>query len=122
MKKLPLIINAVLAIAVIILYILHFTSPSNKTVSSGNDTLKTGSLSTGGIVYINIDSVYANYQMYKDVVGDLQSKYNASDAQLKAKQAAFEKNVNDYKYKIDRGLMTRSETAQNNRVIVPIHS
>ncbi len=111
MKKLPLILNIVLAIAVIVLYVLYFTSPNKEFKhSSAIDTTKTDV--SKGIVYINIDSVYSNYQMYKDVVGDLENKYNVSDAQLKAKQTAFEKNVNDYKYKLERGLITRTEAAQ----------
>lgn len=112
MKKLPIIINAVLAIAVIVLYVLFFTSKSGKTsFGSDSDTLK-ASVPTGGIVFINIDSVYAKYKMYEDVVGVLEQKMNTAQTQLQSKQQTFEKNVNDYKYKAERQLVTRTEAAQ----------
>jgi outer membrane protein len=111
MKKLQLVLNAVLALAIIVLYILHFTSAGNKSNPKGIDTLKTISPANEGIVYINIDSVINNYQMYKDLSADFQTKFNNSDNQLKSKQTAFQKKVDDYKYKMGRGLLTRTEAA-----------
>jgi outer membrane protein len=112
MKKIPLIANAVLAVAVIVLYVLFFTSKSSKSSSLSGSNSSGNAAATNGIVFINIDSVYAKYNMYKDVVGDLELKLNTAQAQFESKQRDFQKNVDDYKYKADRGLVTRTEAAQ----------
>jgi outer membrane protein len=111
MKKLSLILNAVLAVAVIVLYILFFTSKSGKS-EAGSKAGSVDAQTSGGIVFIDIDSVYSKYTMYKDVVGELEQKMNTAQAQFQSKQQSFQKNLDDYKYKTDRGLVTRTEAAQ----------
>lgn len=112
MKRLPLILNAVLIIAVAVLYFFHFTSSKSKTTETSDESTSRVSAPTGNIVYINIDSVYSNYKMYEDVMTDLQEKLNTSEAQLQSKQRAFQKNYQDAQYKAERGLATRAELAQ----------
>ncbi len=113
MKKTSLIFNIVLAVAVAVLYILHFTSASStKAPISKHSSSDTLSQTQGGIVYINIDSVLANYEMYKDIMADLDSKLKTKDAELKSKQRSFEKSVADYQNKVSKGLVTRTEAAQ----------
>jgi len=108
MKKLPLILNIVLAVAVAVLFVLHFTgigtgsdkfgSPLSEGLSVGND-----------IYYVQIDSVINNFDMASDLTGELESNYNASEAEFQNKQKAYQNDVNDYQYKAQRGLITRSE-------------
>jgi outer membrane protein len=112
MKKLPLILNVALAVAVIVLYVLFFTSKSGKSATGNGSDAVNATQATGGIVFIDVDSVYAKYAMYKDVVGDLEQKMNTAQAQFESKQQSFQKNVDDYKYKAERQLVTRSEAAQ----------
>ena len=47
--------------------------------------------------------------MATDLSGELQTKYNASQAEFQGKQKAYQDDVNDYQYKAQRGLITRSE-------------
>lgn len=109
MKKSALILNIVLAVAVVALYILYFTGIGGHKKSavkadfSGN--VKAGS----DIYYVQIDSVIANYDMAKDLADQLETKFNSSDAALKTRQDAYQKDVNDYQYKIQRGLVTRAD-------------
>lgn len=113
MKKLPVVLNVVLLIAVAVLYVLHFTTPksgSQAKILAGDSAAS--SVGSGDIVYINIDSVMVKYDMYKDLLGDLEEKINTSQAQLESKQRTFQKNVNDYQDKAQKGLITRSEAAQ----------
>ncbi len=113
MKKTSLIFNIVLAIAVAVLYVLHFSSTSTGKTSIGKTSLADSlAQPQGGIVYINIDSVLANYEMYKDIMSDLDSKLKTKDAELKSKQRSFEKSVADYQNKVQKGLVTRTEAAQ----------
>jgi outer membrane protein len=113
-KKIPVILNVVLAIAVIVLYILFFTSGKNAASSSTASQGDTGkvTLTGGGIVYINIDSVLNGYDMYYDIQADLQEKLKTSEAQLKTKEKSLREEMQDFQYKIDRGLVTRAEAGQ----------
>lgn len=112
MKRLSLILNVVLIIAVAVLYVFHFSGPKTVTQEEGDHTSVVAAAQTGNIVYINIDSVNKNYKMFEDVMTDLQEKLNTSDAKLQSRQRAFEKNYKDAQYKAERGLVTRAELAQ----------
>jgi outer membrane protein len=108
MKKLPLILNIVLAVAVVALYVLHFTGIGTASKKTGS-TLA-GSLSEGNnIYYVQIDSVINNFDMATDLSGELESKYKTSEAEFQNKQKAYQNDLNDYQYKAQRGLITRSE-------------
>ncbi len=114
MKKLSVILNVVLVIAVAVLYVLHFSGDKTASVNKEEAGLITNTPSgpAGKVVYINIDSVYAQYDMYEDVLNDLQEKLNTSEAQLQSKQKAFQKKYQDAQYKAERGLVTRAELAK----------
>lgn len=108
MKKLPLIINVILIVAVAILYVLHFTSSQDSEQAETNNS---SIVPVEGIVYINIDSVLKNYKMYDDIAAELQTNLKTKDAELQSKQRKFEKAVSDYQNKAAKGLITRSEAA-----------
>jgi len=109
MKRLPLILNIVLAIAVVALYVLYFTGIGSPKKSSTVEGLPAGSANGGSIFYVQIDSVLSHFDMATDLSGELQSRFNASEAEFQAKQKAYQNDVNDYQYKSQRGLITRSE-------------
>jgi outer membrane protein len=112
MKKLPLILNIVLALSVVALYVLHFTGAgvckNNKTSNKNTSGIVDGS----NIFYIQIDTVISKFDMAIDLSGELESKYKSSEAELQSKQKTYQNDVSDYQYKAQRGLITRTE-AQN---------
>ncbi|MBN1144461.1 MAG: OmpH family outer membrane protein [Bacteroidales bacterium] len=112
MKRISLLLNIVLALAVVALYILHFTGIGTGRKSNSEVSLASGSATGNSIFYVQIDSVISNFDMANDLSGELESKFNSSDATLKSKQESYQKEVNDYQYKMQRGLITRSD-AQN---------
>ncbi|RYF71127.1 MAG: hypothetical protein EOO39_14520, partial [Cytophagaceae bacterium] len=70
MKNASLAINVVLAIAVAVLYYLHF-----KEHKSDADVKATPKLVEGRkLVYVNIDSLATNYDYFKDTRKVLESK------------------------------------------------
>ena len=109
MKRLPLILNIVLAVAVVALYVLYFTGIGSPKKKSAFEGLPAGSANGGSIFYVQIDSVLSHFNMATDLSGELQTKFNASEAEFQAKQKAYQNDVNDYQYKAQRGLITRSE-------------
>ncbi|OFY47563.1 MAG: hypothetical protein A2Y87_10280 [Bacteroidetes bacterium RBG_13_46_8] len=113
MKKIPLILSVVSFIAVLVLYILYFTGGRSHRASGTIAEQLTGTESAGGdIVFIDIDSVLNNYQMYIDYNDEFERKAKISEAELTSKQKIYQKDVNDYQYKVQRGLITRAEDQQ----------
>jgi outer membrane protein len=83
MKSISWVVNGVLAIAVIVLYFLHFNN-SNLPVKSAalsSDNVK--------IAYFEIDSIQNNYEFFKDVKSALQVKDMDNAKQLTALKNAY---------------------------------
>jgi len=113
MKKLPLILSVVSFIAVLVLYILYFTGGKSHHASGITAGQMAGTDAAGSdIVYIDIDSVLNNYQMYIDYNDEFERKAKISEAELSSKQKIYQKDVNEYQYKVERGLITRAEDQQ----------
>jgi len=112
MKRLPLILNIVLAVAVIALYVLHFTGIGVSKKNRSEAGISAGTADGTDIFYVQIDSVISKFDMATDLSGELESSYKSSEAALLSKQEAYQKDVSDYQYKVQRGLVTRTD-AQN---------
>ena len=107
MKKLSIALFVVLSLAIIGLYLLHFTG--NKK----NDTSEAATVApVGGIAYINIDTVIFKFDMFTDRRKDLLSKQQSAEAELNSKGSQYEKGVRDYQDKVNKGLITRATAAQ----------
>lgn len=70
MKNASLAINAVLAVAVAVLYYLHFKSATPATPVKIAPTVVEGRK----VVYVNVDSLVTNYEYFKDTRKVLESK------------------------------------------------
>ncbi len=83
MKSNSWIVNGVLAVAIIVLYALHF---------SGNAApIKSSALEAGGskVAYFEIDSIQNNYEFFKEVKSALQVKDMENAKQLTTLKNAF---------------------------------
>ena len=89
MKSNTWIFNGVLAVAVVILYILHFTS--------GTTPIKASAAGGAGtkVAYFEIDSIQNNYTFFKDVKDALQLKDMENAKQLTALKNAFSAKYQD---------------------------
>ena len=89
MKPIAWVVNGVLAVAVIVLFILHF--------NTSNSPAKTAALATGGskIAYFEIDSIQNNYEFFKEVKSALQVKDMDNAKQLTALKNAFASKYQD---------------------------
>ena len=70
------------------------------------------SVADGSIVYVELDSLTANYLMTKDLSAELEEKMKKLDADLTNKQRIFQANVNDFQNKANKGLETRAKLAE----------
>jgi outer membrane protein len=102
------IISIVLAIAVIVLFVLHFSGkdqevPQNQSAQSG--TL-VGNMSEVKVAYVFVDSVLANYEFYKILTDKLLAKKSSLEKELTSKGESFQKEVADFQYKVEKKLIT----------------
>jgi len=107
MKKTSIITNVILGAAIIVLFILHFTSEpkaSNIADMPEGDT----SLS-GGIVYVQIDSLINHYDMFNDLRSEFESKAQTIQNDLNKRGRTLENDVKDFQTKVQKGLITRSQ-------------
>jgi outer membrane protein len=69
-------------------------------------------LPTEGIVYVNIDTIIYNFDMYADRSQTLLESQSKAESELTAKGQTYQKNVNDYTDKANKGLITRATATQ----------
>ncbi len=113
MKKTSLVVNIVLAIAVVLLYILHFTSTPKgaHTIFEGGESVESFSGEVA-IAWVNIDSVLSKYDMYFDIQQELEAKGRKMETDMTSRTRAFEKQMIDFQDKVQKGLVTRSTAQQ----------
>ncbi|MDR0714719.1 MAG: OmpH family outer membrane protein [Bacteroidales bacterium] len=112
MKKLNLILESILLIAVVVLYVLFFAQKPSSGGEEQQDTTSRQTAVDGDVVFVKIDSLMRNYQMYKDLSSELQEKSKKLDAELENKVKKFQKDVTDFQNKAQKGLETRATLAE----------
>jgi outer membrane protein len=83
MKNILLISNIILAIAVAILFYLHFAKPSQKA-NHPIQALATGNGSVSTIVYVNTDSLQAHLTFFNETKAKLETENNQLEATSRA--------------------------------------
>lgn len=113
MKNLSLIINAVLAVAIVVLFVLVLSNKSNsvtKLSAIGKDTLISGKLP---IAYVNVDSLLLHYQFAKDANESLIKKQEDSRATVNSQAAQLSSEIDEYKRKLsNNAFLSRDRAAQ----------
>ena len=112
MKQFNTIANAILAIAVVVLFVLHFSGTKKGAVTSGDTAEQTAISGDLSIAWVNVDTLLNNYDMYFDVQKQLQESGRKLEAELNSKSRTFEKQAMDFQDKVQKGLVTRSQAQQ----------
>ena len=87
MKNFTLGLNIALVIAVGVLFYLHFSSPSAKSVSTaGTKEVPSGNFK---IAYFETDSIQSQFEYYKLIDAELQAKNQANDKVLRDMKNVF---------------------------------
>ena len=107
MKKISVILYAILFLAVIGSYILHFTG--KKETVKGEFV---AGVSAEGIAYVNIDTVIFNFDMFEDLMNNLLEKQRKAEVELNAKGTRYERDARDFQDKVSKGLVTRATADQ----------
>ena len=90
MKNASLVLNAVLAVAVAVLYYLHFSTKNTTEPVSASTTKSAPVRKT---VYVNVDSLLTNYDYFKDTRKVLESKRFQLDNELNNKGRSLQNEV-----------------------------
>lgn len=117
-------LNAVLIVAVAILYYLQF-SENNQVEEETTIEVVDAEIEESveidkiesKIGYLNVDSLQANYKLYSELINKLKGREKKYDKELKTKSAAFEKKVMEFQKKAPtmtqfEGQMKQKELAE----------
>ena len=110
----PYVVSGVLAVALIILYILHFSSKSSVNGSAGKDlsVLLNDSSITLPIAYVNVDSLLINYNFAKDLNESLLRKEESTRATLNQRQNQINTAAQEFDRKLRNNAFLSQERAQ----------
>ncbi len=112
MKKLQLIINIVLGVAIIALFILFFTNKKGPSIEDLINVSTTISPDSAAIAYIKYDSLLLSYDFYHELTNKMESRRQEMETEFNSRQKGYEKLYNDYNEKVSKGLVTRSQAQE----------
>jgi outer membrane protein len=117
-KKILILLNAILFIAVIILYYLHFTSVQQaiEMKEVKKDTIQPLKFeipqnlgTSNNILFINADTLFAKYEYVKSMTKDLQARQASIEGKMNEKGQKFQQDYAEYQQKISTGAVTEEQ-------------
>ena len=118
MNKISIIVESILAAAVVALFILFFTVTPGKKKSVSQDVEAAGEMLP--IAIINTDSILKHYTLAVEAQDRLMSQYEESTVKLDTKAKAlqkeaetFQKDVLDFQRKVEAGAFLSRERAES---------
>jgi outer membrane protein len=108
MKKINLILEVLLAIAVIALFVLHFTGNKADSHNATPASTAGGKAPAGTIAYVDMETLIGNYEMFADFQKKFSDKKQQFESEMKSKSQNYKNRVQDYQTKVQKGLTTRS--------------
>lgn len=105
-----LIWNIALTLLVGFLFIMQFSGPKPAAETTGAE--EAAEEKPLHIVYVNADSLLEKFDEFKTQQDALAAKEKSIDSQLRSRGAALEKEFGEAQQKIQQGLMTPNQVAQ----------
>src|SRR5690554_2599125 len=108
------IISGVLAVALIVLFILHFTSKPARSETKGKELseLLNDSSFTLPIAYVNVDSLLINYNFAKDLNESLLRREESTRATLNQRQNQISTAAQEFERKLRNNAFLSQDRAQ----------
>ena len=108
MKNISLVVNGVLAVAIVILFVLHFSDskPVKQSNDSAADNVSAVTSPDLKVAYVFIDSLLANYQLAQELTDQLLKSKDSLEKELTSKGKKLEKKIADFQYKVQKRLIT----------------
>ena len=112
MKHTPLILSIIACIAAVAALILTLTTPkTHHKIVENNDGIQAVA---GDIVYLRLDTLMMQYDMYRDLQSAFEAKAQNVDSELNKKARKLESDIKNFENQINKGLLTRSAAEQQN--------
>lgn len=94
MKNLSLVLNAILAIAVAVLYYFQFAAPKEEVRKNTVDAAAVDSVSGMlKIAYVNTDSLWDEYKLINDIQSELETERAKAERKVEQRTALLEKQL-----------------------------
>jgi outer membrane protein len=114
MKGTSLIVSSVLGVAIVVLFILHFTN-TGKSRSKVTGNQADDSHSALQIAYVKADSLIVNYDLAQFLHDEFTKKQEAFTSEYSAKRSAFEREAAEFQQKVQRGGFLTEQRAVQER-------
>ena len=111
-EKLHYAIEAALAVAVIILFVIQFTGSKKSSDTDVGFTNEGSDTEIMSVAYIEIDSLTLNYQYSIDINEVLTRYYENSQAKLTEQYRKFQTEYEDFQRKVETGSFLSRERAE----------
>ncbi len=96
MKNIPIILNVILAIAVAVLYYLHFAGNGKGSTGKEGQSVQYIPISNSGIVFVNSDSLLEHYEFYKNAKKQFEASQTRIKSELKTQGENLQKEIEQY--------------------------
>ena len=108
MKKLSVVLNVVLLVAVAGLYYMQFSCPSSCGTSTKAST-GVATAKSGVIAYVNMDSLERNYKFFTDLAEKFGKKAQESEKEFATRKKVFQEEVIDFQRKVKKEMLTPNQ-------------
>ena len=112
MKKTPLILSIIALVVAVCAAVMSVVNPKFDKKKAGEpvDLTDTGNITAaaGDIVYLQLDSLIVNYDMYNDLMTAFQTKVQGIQDDLQKRQRRLESDAKAFENQYQKGLLTRS--------------
>jgi outer membrane protein len=110
-KNISLAINAVLIVAVSVLYYFQFSSGTENKSTEENNSSKSLEYS---VVYINSDSLLTKYDYFNDIQSKLQDKGLKLEKEYQNRAQGLQQEVNDYQRNVSSLTIGQAKALEEN--------
>jgi outer membrane protein len=94
----------VFLLALIVLYILHFTAPKAPVFVPKEILDEPGS---GEMVFVNLDTINENYELVSILTGDIKMEMSKQEAIFTNRENAFQRKYNQFQENMNAGVLTQ---------------
>lgn len=113
MKNSSLIVNLVLGVAVLVIYVLHFTSNKSSGELVRDESPREATGSELKIAYVKVDSLILNYELAQELHDTFTKNQEAYTKEYAEKRTSFEKRAAAFQEKVQRGgFLTQDRAVQ----------
>ncbi len=111
MKNIYLISNGVLFIAVVVLYVLHFTGPKppDKETKQKPKPLNIKAPANESVAYIELDTILQDYRLYIELQEELTNNIKRNEKRINTQMQNIEKEFQQLEYQRQNILITTPE-------------